>query len=113
MTIQTDHRNEFLETLNHLTSLYNKIAGSLGKGALLTFPDHNKLAEGLFLSAWAHWEEFTQVLLIDDLAEDPKGFVQVDVRKFRVKGAPRRIAERVLFHPDHPSTFVNWDFGLV
>lgn len=113
MTTQSDHRDEFLATLDHLTSVYGKVAGSLGRNGLFTFPDHHKLAEGLFLSAWTHWEELTQVLLIDDLSTDPAGFVQVDVRQFRVKGAPRRIAERILFHPDHPETFVNWDYGLV
>ena len=113
MTIQTKHRDEFLATLDHLASVYGKVAGSLGRNGLFTFPDHHKLAEGLFLSAWTHWEELAQVLLIDDLAEDPTGFVQADVKTFRVKGAPRRIAERVLLHPDHPNTFVNWDYGLV
>ncbi len=113
MTIQVKHRDEFIATLNHLSAVYGKVAGALGKNGLFTFPDHHKLAEGLFLSAWTHWEELAQVLLIDDLAEDPTGFVQADVKKFRVKGAPRRIAERVLLHPDHPNTFVNWDYGLV
>ncbi|WP_355661308.1 hypothetical protein [Halomonas salifodinae] len=113
MSIQTKHRDEFLATLDHLSAVYGKVAGSLGRNGLFTFPDHHRLAEGLFLSAWAHWEELIQALLVDDLAEDPSGFVQADVKKFRVKGAPRRIAERILYHPDHPSTFVNWDYGLV
>ena len=113
MTNQTKHRDEFISTLDHLSTVYGKVAGALGRNGLFTFPDHHKLTEGLFLSAWTHWEELVQVLLIDDLAEDPAGFVQADVNKFRVKGAPRRIAERVLLHPDHPDTFVKWDYGLV
>jgi hypothetical protein len=85
----------------------------LGRGGVFSFPDHHKLSEGLFLSSWTYWEEFIRLLLIDDLAGEPMGFVRKDVRLFRVKGAPRRIAERVLFHPDHPDRFVEWDFALV
>lgn len=113
MTPQEKHRDAFLATLDHIVLAYGKVAGSLGRGGLFTFPDHHKLAEGLFLSAWVHWEEFTQGLLIEDLAADSLGFVQKDVTKFRVKGAPRRIAERVLLHPDHPNSFVTWDYGQV
>jgi len=113
MTTQSDHRDEFIATLDHLVSVATKVAGALGRGGVFTFPDHHKISEGLFLSAWTHWEEFIRLLLIDDLAEDPAGFVRKDIRRFRVKGAPRRIAERVLFHPDHPERFVEWDFGLV
>jgi len=90
MSTQSDHRDEFLATLRHITSISGKVAGSLGQNRLFTFPDHHKLAEGLFLSAWTHWEEFIRVLLVDDLAEDPAGFVRADVRKFRVKGALNR-----------------------
>ncbi|WP_353180825.1 hypothetical protein [Salinisphaera sp. T5B8] len=113
MSSQTYHRDQFLSTLDHLGSVYAKVAGALGRKGLFTFPDHHKLAEGLFLSAWTHWEEFARVILLDDLSEDPNGFVRADVKKFRVKGAPRRIAERVLVHPDHPNSFINWDYGLV
>lgn len=113
MTIQQDHRDEFTSTIDHISSVAGKISGLLGRGGTLTFPDHHKLSEGLFLSAWTHWEEFIRKLVIDDLSEDPSGFVRKDVRKFRVKGAPRRLAERVLLHPDHPQKFVEWDFGAV
>jgi predicted neuraminidase len=85
----------------------------LGRGGALTFPDQHKLTEGLFLSAWTQWEEFIRRLLIEDLADDPQGLVKREVSKFRTSGAPRRIAERVLFHPDHPNRFVEWDVGLV
>lgn len=113
MTIQENHRNEFTRTLDHLEVIANKVAGLLGPRGTITFPDHHKLSEGLFLSAWTHWEEFIRLLLVDDLATEPAGFVLKDVKKFRVKGAPRRMAERVLFHPDHPQKFVEWDFGRV
>lgn len=113
MAVQIDRRDEFIKTLGHIERIATKVAGSLGRGGVFTFPDHHKISEGLFLSAWTHWEEFIRLLLVDDLSEDPAGFVRKDVRKFRVKGAPRRIAERVLFHPDHPQMFVGWDYGLV
>lgn len=113
MTIQEDHRDEFVATIDHLEAVAGKIAGLLGRGGVLTFPDHHKLSEGLFLSAWTHWEEFIRQLVIDDLSEDPSGFVRKDVKAFRLKGAARRIAERILFHPDHPQRFVEWDYGLV
>ncbi len=113
MTVQANHRDEFIATLNHLESVAGKVAGALGHGGVFTFPDHHKLSEGLFLSAWTHWEEFIRLLLIDDLADERNGFVRKDVRQFRVKGAPRRIAERILFHPDHPERYVAWDFDLV
>ncbi len=113
MTIQEKHRDDFVATINHLDAVAHKIAGLVGHGRPLTFPDQHKLSEGLFLSAWTHWEEFIQQLITDDLSEEPTGFVRKDVKEFRVKGAPRRIAERILFHPDHPQKFVEWDYGLV
>ena len=113
MTAQSDHRDEFIATLDHLVVVYGKVAGSLGKNGLFTFPDHHKLAEGLFLSAWSHWEEFTQALLIADLSNDAGGFILANVNKFRLKRGPQRFAEKILYHPDHPNTFVNWDYGLV
>ena len=113
MAVQNDRRQDFVRTLDHLEAIASKLSELLGPKGALTFPDHHKLSEGLFLSAWTHWEEFIRLLLVDDLATQPAGFVLRDVRTFRVKGAPRRMAERVLFHPDHPQKFVEWDFGLV
>lgn len=113
MTISEDHKTEFVRTIDHLEKLAGKIAKLLGRGGTLTFPDHHKLSEGLFLSAWTQWEEFIRELIIDDLSEEPGGFVRKDVREFRLKGAPRRIAERILLHPDHPERFVEWDYSLV
>ena len=112
MTVQEGHRDNFVGTLDHLETIASKLGGLLGRQGKLKFPDHHKLSEGLFLSAWTHWEEFIRLLLIDDLSTEPAGFVLKDVRTFRLKGAPRRMAERVLFHPDHPQKFVEWDFGL-
>lgn len=110
MTAQEKHRDDFIKTIDHIAAVAGKISGLRGRGGVLTFPDHHKLSEGLFLSAWTHWEELVRELLIDDLSEDPNGFVQKDISKFRVKGAPHRLAERILFHPDHPNRFVEWDY---
>lgn len=113
MTVQTNRRDEFIATLDHIESVATKVAGARGRRGIFTFPDHHKICEGLFLSAWTHWEELIRLLMIDDLSEEPAGFVRKDVRTFRVKGAPRRIAERILFHPDHPQRFVEWDYEIV
>ena len=113
VTPQEQCRSDFIDTVNHLESIAGKIGGLLGRNGVLTFPDHHKLSEGIFLSGWTYWETFLRKLIIEDLASDLGGFVQKDVTKFRVKGAPRRIAERVLQHPDHPKFFVDWDYGVV
>ena len=103
----------FIGTLGHVQSVATKLHAQTGKGRPFTFPDRHKLSEGLFLTCWTHWEELIRELLIADLATAPAGFVQRDVRRFRVVGAPWRIAEAVLFHPDHPDRFVEWDFSSV
>ena len=105
--------NDFLGTLEHLKRIENKVANNLGREGIFSFPDQHKIYEGLLLSAWTHWEEFIQRLLIHDLSTDPNGFVLKDIRQFRVQGAPRRIAERILLHPDHPERFVEWDYSRV
>ncbi len=113
MTKQETIRDKFVETLDHIIKIENTVSANRGRGGIFTFPDQHKIYEGLFLSAWTHWEEFIRKLLIYDLAEDSKGFVLKDIKKFRLKGAPYRLAERVLLHPDHPQKFVEWDYDLV
>ena len=113
MTLQEKRRNEFLKTMDHLSRIQQKVKGALGQGRIFTFPDQHKIFEGLFLSGWTHWEEFIRHLLVDDLTTDPTGFVLRDVKSFRISGAPRRLAERVLFHPDHPQRYVEWDLARV
>jgi hypothetical protein len=90
-----------------------KLRNQTGNGRAFTFPDQHKFSEGLFLTCWTHWEEFIRELLIADLATSRDGFVLCDVRQFRVQGAPWRLAEAILFHPDHPDKFVEWDYGYV
>lgn len=106
-------RDRFLSTLNHVEVVSGKIRNHSGGHRPFTFPDQHKLVEGLFLNCWTHWEGFIRELLLIDLASAPAGFVRRDVRTFRVKGAPLRLAEAVLSHPDHPNKFVEWDFTWV
>lgn len=110
---QSEIRDEFLNTLTHVEAIATKLHTQSGIGRPFTFPDQHKLSEGLFLTCWTHWEEFIRSLLVEDLATLPGGLVRRDVRKFRVAGAPRRLAEAILFHPDHPDKFVEWDYAYV
>src|SRR5438552_13943201 len=103
----------FIGTLDHVQSIATKLHAQTGIWRPFSFPDCHKLSEGLFLTCWTHWEEFIRELIIADLATMPAGFVRRDVRRFRVVGAPWRLAEAVLFHPDHPDRFVEWDFSNV
>lgn len=112
--MHTEIRDGYLETLSHIESAYAKIAGQVGRGRLLTFPDLHKLSEGLFLSAWTYWEGLLDDLLWTDLASDPRGLLRSDVSKFRTKNAPWRLADLILTHPDHPEKFVDWsDYNQV
>lgn len=106
-------RDAFLVSLDHVESVRVKLGALIGKGKPLTFPDHYKLAEGLLLYAWSHWEELLRDLLIHDLATDPSGVLVSEVKRFRTKGAPARLAELIADHPDERK-FVEWsDFEAV
>lgn len=113
MSLQERRRDDFVVTIDHILRIESKVSNSLGPNGTFSFPDQHKIYEGLFLSAWTHWEEVLRLVLVDDLSENPNGLVQKSVRNFRTKGAPRRLAERILFHPDHPQKFVEWDFDIV
>jgi hypothetical protein len=71
-------------------------------------PDLHKLTEGLLLSAWSHWEEFCRDLVIEDLTSRPSSCLRREIRNFRTKKAPIRLAERIVNHPDHPDRFIEW-----
>lgn len=103
-----EHRQAFSDTLDHVRDAFDRVRINSGNGQILTFPDLHKLTEGLFLSAWTYWEGFCRDLLVTDLANDSGGKLRREVRKFRTKNAPLRLAERVLNHPDHPDKFVDW-----
>lgn len=101
-------RNEYLDSLAHIRIAYNKVCGEVGKGHLFTFPDVHKLSEGLFISALTYWEAFCKDVITTDLATISTGALLADVKTFRTKNAPYRLAERILNHPDHPARFVEW-----
>lgn len=107
-------RDEFLVTLNHIDSVLTKVTANSGPRGFLSAPDLHKLAEGLFLSAWTHWEQFTHQLLIEDLALSPSSKLHRGVREFRTKGAPWRLANQLLSHPDHPHRHIEWsDYNFI
>jgi hypothetical protein len=104
----TEIRDEYFDSLNHIDSAYVKICGQVGRGQLLSFPDIHKLSEGLFLNALTYWEALCRDLMVTDLATVKAGALLSEIKKFRTKNAPYRLAERMLNHPDHPNKFVEW-----
>jgi hypothetical protein len=46
--------------------------------------------------------------MIEDLAVRDEGVLRSEVKKFRTKNAPFRLAERIVNHPDHPIRFIEW-----
>lgn len=101
-------RDEYLDTLAHIRIAYSKVCGAVGKGHLLTFPDVHKLSEGLFISALTYWEAFCKDVITTDVATLATGALCSEVKAFRTKNAPYRLAEKILSHPDHPMRFVEW-----
>jgi hypothetical protein len=104
---------DLIDSLNHIRGALTTLRAQSGIHRPFTFPDAHKISEGLFLSAWTHWEEFLHELLEVDLATDPQGFLRKDISRFRVRAAPERLAERLLSHPDAPDKFVEWDYSNV
>ena len=97
MTLQERRKHELIATIEHMLRIESKILSNLGRSHPFAFPDQHKMYEGLFLSAWTHWEEFLRDALINDLAEKPTGVLRRDMKQFRTKGATRRLTERILF----------------
>lgn len=102
------HRQAFGVTLTHVRAAFGRIRANSGIGQALTFPYLHKLTEGLFLSAWTYWEGICRDVLVTDLANDGDGKLRSEIKKFRTKNAPLRLAECMLNHPDHPEKFVDW-----
>jgi len=103
-----DWRDEFTATLDHIADTYKKVADLAGPRAdnPLRWTDVHKLSEGLFLSAWTHWEQFLRELMVIDVAQDRQGVLR-DAKEFRTKGGPERLARRLLDHPDDKK-WVEW-----
>lgn len=111
---QTNLRDDFLKVLQHIDDVLTKVTTSAsGQGALAP-ADLYTVAEGLFLYAWTHWEQFTHNLLVEDLATISTGRLHMDVVQFTSADAPRRLANQLLSHPDHPQRFIEWsDYSFV
>jgi len=107
-------RDDFLRTLAHIGSVLTKVTQNSGPNGILSAPDLHKLAEGLFLSTWTHWEQFTHYLLVEDVATAASSKLHRGVRQFRTGGAAWRLANQLLSHPDHPQKFIEWsDYASV
>ena len=61
MPTPAEIRAAFTETLTHIRDAFGRLIPIAGIHQPLTFPDLHKLSEGLFLSAWTHWEEYCRV----------------------------------------------------
>ena len=111
---QEDLRDEFLQKLTHIGAILTKVTQNSGPHGILSAPDLHKIAEGLFLSAWTHWEQFTHYLLVEDVATSGTSKLHRGVHQFRTAGAAWRLANSMLSHPDHPQKFIEWsDYGSV
>jgi hypothetical protein len=113
MLEETDLRDAFLASLDHARLVLQKLRANSGRGRVLSFADAHKLSEGLFLSAWTDWEEFTRRVLVTDLAKSPRGALRKDVQGFRHGLSSGRLAELLLTHPDHPTRWIEWDYDKV
>src|SRR5579863_1817077 len=100
-------RDGFLASLDHVEAVRVKLTALYGRGKPLNFPDHHKLAEGLLLSAWTHWEEFLRELFTVDLAIEPNSALRKEIKKFRTKNACFRLAESMVGHPDE-NKWIEW-----
>lgn len=100
-------RDQFLITLDHIERTRVKLSDNTGPRSAFRQPDQHKLAEGLFLSAWTHWEEFLRKLFIEDLATLPHSGLNHEIRNYRTKGARYRLAAIMVDHPDE-RRFVEW-----
>ena len=105
---ERDLRDDFLDTLAHIGNVLTKITQNSGPTGFLLEADLHTIAEGLFLFAFTHWEQFTRNLLIEDVATQPASAVHRSVDKFHDPGAPLRLALQILQHPDHPHKFIEW-----
>lgn len=105
---QQQLRDEFRNTLNHISGVLTKVLAQAVPCGALSESDIHTLAEGLFLFAFTHWEQFTRNLLIEDLATSPTSELHSAVQQFRDADAARRLATKLLSHPDHPRKFIEW-----
>lgn len=105
---QIDLRDGFLATLIHIGNVLTKVTQNSGAQGFLTEPDLHTLAEGLFLDAWTHWEQFTHYLLVEDLATLATSKLHTEIQQFSTAESAKRLANQLLSHPDHPQKFIDW-----
>lgn len=109
-----DLKSDALKTIDHIESVFAKVTDNCGRGKAFLLPDTNRLVEGLFLSLWAKWEDFTRELLLLDLAFSSDSVLQKDVKGYRTILVPYRLSELIINHPDFPKRYIEWsDFDTV
>ena len=108
-----NYRDSFLKTLTHIQDINKRLVSLVGPNLTLKSPDYHKLSEGLLLSAWTHWEQFIRELVIEDLSSNPKSKLGREVKRFRTKGAAKRLSTALMDNPDD-GKFIEWgDYGAV
>lgn len=107
MTHEAYIRDKLLRSLTHIDSVFDTVHASTGRGGPLSFPDEQKLVDGLLMSAWAQWERFTREVFITDFSRDANTIVQKRVSRFRSSWAAWYLAEAILDHPDEDK-WVEW-----
>lgn len=101
-------RIDFVNSVTHIRTVTTKIRANSGPRNVFSAPDSHKVAEGLFLSGVAHWEEFCQAVLTSDLALQASSSLRKNVNSFRSNAARDRVSEMIVSHVDHPSGFYDW-----
>lgn len=107
MTRQELWREEFQRTLDHIVGAFQRCSSASGPTQPLSAPDVHKISEGLFVSAWTHWEEFLRQLFLHDLADSTDGVLRKEIRTFRLKRSHDRMALLMLDHPDE-QRWISW-----
>lgn len=111
---QENLRNEFLDRLTHVGNVLTIVTQNTSPGGMLAETDLHLIAEGLFLSAWTHWEQFTHYVLVEDVATSVTSKLHCEIQSFRTTDAPWRLANQLLNHPDHPQRYIEWsDYAFV
>ncbi|EIP96362.1 hypothetical protein OpiT1DRAFT_00777 [Opitutaceae bacterium TAV1] len=113
MRTPIDIRDDLTDSLTHLRSILAKLRLNSVPGKPFNFSDAHKMSEGLLLSGWSHWEEFIHELLIVDCSTDVGGTLKKNITRFRSAGAPERLADHILSHPDSPNKFIEWNYSDV
>lgn len=109
MATDTSIRDDLVATLLHVDDAFSRVSSVSGPTSVVKPPDVHKTAEGLFLSAWTHWEEFVRRLFVYDLGTRTNGALHREIRKggLRYVHSGHRLAELIVGHPDD-GKWIEW-----